>query len=157
MQILPADKIQAICEPITKDILEVYKIAQKMSILCRSSKGIGLSAVQVGIPWKMFIILNDNSLDKFDCYLNCEYEALSEEKIDSIEGCLSIKNKHFLVSRYKKIRVFGEKLVDLQTISFSVDIEATDDHNAIVFQHEIDHHRNILISDVGKEISLYAS
>ena len=80
---------------------------------------------------------------------------------DSIEGCLSLKNKEgslrfFKVKRYKKVRVTGKMLLtdkDLKLIDLDKELDGL---MGTVYQHEIDHHRGILISDIGEELHLYA-
>ncbi|MHA2432943.1 MAG: peptide deformylase, partial [Candidatus Thorarchaeota archaeon] len=62
--ILEADQIPKVDEVVDvsmDDPMEVYKICQRMEILCDADNGIGLSAVQVGIPWKLFLVKSDGS------------------------------------------------------------------------------------------------
>ena len=40
------------------DLSKIYVVAQHMEKICLDKKGVGLSAVQVGIPWKFFIYLD---------------------------------------------------------------------------------------------------
>lgn len=40
----------------TDKITEVYNVCLKMADVCKKNHGIGLAAVQVGIPWKLFVI-----------------------------------------------------------------------------------------------------
>lgn len=139
------------------NLSELYSIGQQMEMLCKSSNGVGLAAAQVGIPWKFFVYEDQQS--KEFCYiLDCEYSPVNENKHLSIEGCLSIKGsngemRHFKVMRFDSILVTGKKLVskdklvveDFQKV-FYKGLECA------IFQHEIDHQDNILISDIGEEI-----
>jgi peptide deformylase len=139
--------------------IEVFKLITQMEKICVENQGIGLSAVQVGIPWNLFIIRLGN---KFEYYPNCDYEGHGE-KIKSIEGCLSLRDRHnnfrrFEVDRFEKITVRGQQLlVTMETPSIKyklIDKELNGDL-AIVYQHEIDHAKQILISDIGKEIEIF--
>tara|TARA_B100000941_G_C28447818_1_gene523338 strand:- start:391 stop:882 length:492 start_codon:yes stop_codon:yes gene_type:complete len=142
------------------NVIETFKIAQEMKELCRKERGIGLSAVQVGIPLQLFVIKNENN--EFDCYVNCRYENdLSSDIIMSLEGCLSIRSpvgqlRHFQVKRYKKILLNGYVLDKKTTKFINVnDVTISLDQNSIVFAHEIDHQNGVLISDIGEEVFLH--
>ena len=133
------------------DLLKVYASCLEMLLICKESNGVGLSAFQVGIPWKLFVI-NYAGLEEF--YIDCEYESIEDEKISSIEGCLSILDedgscKRFKVERYRRVRIIGKKLV-LSDDSVGLAIRDVDmdldGAISIIFQHEIDHHHGILIS-----------
>jgi peptide deformylase len=147
----------------TDDLIRLYKVGQEMRELCSLAHGKGLSAVQVGIPWKFFIVadlpnflrIND---DPFGYFVNCEYEAVGDRTFESVEGCLSLlaedgSYRRFRLTRNFHIRVIGQRLVDLTLCDFDQVLDIHTD--AIVFAHEIDHHRGILISDKGKEILLW--
>ena len=150
--------------PIAKEtpknsLLELYAVGQKMEKLCVESKGVGLAAVQVGIPWKFFVYYNEK-LKQFCYMVDCEYAPLNEKKYLSIEGCLSIKGKngesrHFKVMRNELIRVNGKKIVVKDKIEIEDYSETIEKGlECSIFQHEIDHHNNILISSIGEEILL---
>ena len=141
------------------DLLALYKLGIYMEQICFDNNGIGLSAVQVGIPYDFFVILN---LRQNEYYLHCSYEGIGE-KTSSIEGCLSIKDNHgnlvrYEVQRFKKIKVKGKKLIvsnDDPTLSIFEFEKEIDNLSSVVFQHEIDHQNGILISDIGKPIYLH--
>jgi peptide deformylase len=141
-----------------EDRLHVYKICRQMEEICDKNDGIGLNAVQVGIPWKLFIIKTNGEYEHF---INCSYEAVGDDEVSSVEGCLSLKNeagefRRFEMTRSLIVKVTGKKLVKddgLTVEDFSAYIHAED--QGVVFQHEIDHHKGILISDAGKEILIW--
>ena len=144
--------------PIAKDtpednLVEVYKTCLLMEKLCLESNGIALSAVQIGIPWNLFVIPSQQS--KY--FLNCKYEGIGEKK-SSVEGCLSLKDgdslRLFRVERYVKIRLIGKELVieenNLATREIDTVVDGT--YTVVVYQHEIDHNLGKLISDIGHEV-----
>ena len=142
------------------DLLKVYASCLEMLSICKESNGVGLSAFQVGIPWKLFVI-NYAGLEEF--YIDCEYETIEDEKISSIEGCLSILDKdgsckRFKVERDRRVRIIGKKLVlsdgSVGLAVHDVDMDL-DGAVSIIFQHEIDHHHGILISDHGDEYYIH--
>jgi peptide deformylase len=147
---------------VTKDpfkemsLVEVFKICNKMEKLCLDEGGIGLSAVQVGLPWNLFIIQRNNS---FEYYANCFYEPSGEETT-SIEGCLSIRDEHgsirrFELKRYSSVTVKGQKLSTEGAISAQEFSALETGLYGVVFQHEIDHSFGIFIKDKGKEIYIF--
>jgi peptide deformylase len=157
MDIVPVNEIPKNLENTPTNLMELFKVFQKMENLCDKEKGIGLSAVQVGIPWRLFVV---NHNPGYGHYVDCEYVGTGDKQ-DSVEGCLSIRNEDgsfitYLVQRYPKIKVTGKKLEDDGDKLVLVDVEETMDVDSsgiypIVFQHEIDHQNGILISDTGKE------
>ena len=161
MKLVEIDDIPNTWDEISlDDLLKVYATCLMMLSICKDSNGVGLSAFQVGIPWKLFVV-NHAGLEGF--YIDCEYEALEDEKISSIEGCLSILNedgscKRFKVERDRRVRIIGKKLVlsdeSVGLAIHDVDMDL-DGAISIIFQHEIDHHHGILISDHGDEYYIH--
>lgn len=142
------------------NLLRVYKTCLQMAILCIKENGIGLSAVQAGIPWRLFIVrYMEGGKDKFRFFLNNKYTAITDEKIKSLEGCLSLRNarglRHFQVDRYSNIKVEGQELLTEPNLHIEpVNLEPKDFY-CNVFQHEIDHQNLVLISDIGVEFEVW--
>jgi peptide deformylase len=168
LKILPAEQIPKDIGPTPEgNLLELYKLFLHMENACLESNGVGLSAPQVGIPWKLFICLSEFDKAKPICqtfryFVNCEYEPLPEtEKVVSVEGCLSLKNKdgslrHFRVGRHKSIFLRGRELIvspDLFLREVGEKVENC--FFGIVLQHEIDHCHSVLISDIGEEMVIW--
>lgn len=153
MEIVSVDLILKKVEKVTEgNLIDAFKLCKQMEGFCLKKKGIGLSAVQVGVGLKLFIVkLNE----EFAHYANCEYSPLKEDKKTYVEGCLSIPGKFYLVDRYCEVRVKGDRLIqdgsELRLESYTEDLS---DWHAVVFQHEIDHSYNKLISFIGKEVRL---
>lgn len=160
--------VEAITDVPLDNLVEVYKICQQLQELCEKENGLGISAVQAGIPWKLFLIRGDGTCPlvpegKFGYFINCSYEkATGSEQVLSLEGCLSLRSpegrlRSFQVNRHKDIILCGKQLII--DANYKV-IEITDtlltlNQQGIVFQHEIQHHEGILISDIGKEIFVW--
>jgi len=168
LSIVPVDDIpkDIVDTPLT-DLLAVYKVCKQLEDLCDKKEGIGLAAVQAGIPWKLFIVKGDGtgvlSKGRYGYFVNCTYEPVGDDLIDSVEGCLSLtsddgKLRRFELKRHKTIRVKGKKLTfqkgkDLTVVDFD---ETMHWHQqSCVFAHEADHTFGVLISDKGKEVFLY--
>jgi peptide deformylase len=140
------------------DKAKLFNTFTDMIKMCEAEEGIGLSAVQVGLPHKMFVV-KDN--DKFRCFLNCDYEPTTNAKRTlSLEGCLSLRSpdgrlRFFEVERWNQIKVSGTEFC-LSTLEFILGLNlCVSIPLSIVFQHEMDHDKGILISQIGKEVSLY--
>jgi peptide deformylase len=150
-----ADIPKETSSPPTENLAKLYRICQEMQEVCDANNGVGLSAVQVGLPWQLFIIKFESGFENF---ISCQYEPVGTDTCVSVEGCLSIKTpsnetRYFELTRFKKVKITGKKLtVDGELVDFE---EIVDGFYSTVFQHEIDHHFNILISDIGKETHIY--
>lgn len=142
----------------TEDLLAIFRLCTQMEQLCCQQQGAGLAAVQLGIPWKLFIVLSEDL--RFRYFLNCRYEG-SGSKIWSLEGCLSLRTpegklRKFDVPRWSKIRAIGQELIvsEKGLELKDIDIELKDTMG-IIFQHESDHGDQILISDIGTELEVW--
>jgi peptide deformylase len=160
--------------PLAKDTplnpIEIYKVCKRMEITCRHAKGVGLAAVQVGIPWKLFVLCGqspNNPLVKLGTtgyFVNCDYEGITADGlIVSSEGCLSIRSldgqlRLFRVERFKTIQIKGLQLIENNDNLklMNVDKKIRYDEDGVIYQHEADHGLpNRLISDIGKEIFVW--
>lgn len=158
LQIVPLHEIPRGLDCKCDHLPELYKLGLLMEVVCERESGIGLSAVQVGVPLNFFIAKFTNS---YRYFVNCKYMPSAENKEKCVEGCLSIKGadgkfRHFEVERFKNIKVQGKELLVDPTLEL-VDFEFTPTEmlDAAVFQHEIDHANLILISDIGKEVFVW--
>ena len=140
------------------DPAAIFILAHKMYTLCRKEDGLGLSAVQVGIPWRMFVVIWPWPMEArgFDVFLNCDYEPAGDTLIQSLEGCLSIPKgssgdrPQFMVDRHERIHLTGQMMIWDKDIEFVPIDKYVREFPAIVFQHEIGHQKGILISSIGK-------
>jgi len=140
----------------SSSVYDLAHLAAMMQNLCQIKNGVGLSALQVGIPIPLFVVLGKDA--DLSVFIDCQYES-DGNKIKAIEGCLSIIDekgvpKRFLVERYEKIKVKGKKLVFKDSISIEIFEIESDGFLALVLQHEIDHHNFKLISEIGEEIKI---
>lgn len=158
LKIIPPTSIPRGLDCPLDDLPSLYKLGLFMQIVCEREKGIGLSAVQVGIPLNFFVV---NHMMNYRFFINCIYTSLAPEKEKYIEGCLSLKTpegklRYFEVDRFKNILIKGKELLSEPALKI-VDFEFNPiDYYKIVFQHEIDHASDILISQIGKEVFLWS-
>ena len=121
---------------------QIPEIAEKYDL----RPGMGLAAIQIGIPKRYFVVVNEYDEGQFEEYviINPKIISNSMEKIyvDMGEGCLSV-NRPFdgIVPRYARVTVEGYD-VDGKKIQVRAREEL-----AIAFQHEIDHLNGIIFID----------
>lgn len=174
MKIVPVEQIpkpqDIVYVPVSTkaEIFDAYKRCLELEELSEAAGGIGISAVQAGIPWKLFLVKSDGTndfapRDKYGYFVNCEYEATDESKrIVSLEGCLSLRSldgrlRHFQVERHSDIKISGYRIDVIKNIFFlkKIDWIIGPRQQSVVFQHEIDHCSGILISDKGREVFMW--
>lgn len=131
-----------------QDMLEYLKNSQieELSEKYDLRPGMGLSAIQLGIPKRYFVVVNEYDEGKFENYviINPKIVSTSEEKIyvELGEGCLSVNREvDGIVPRYARVTVEG---YDEEGNKIRV---RGREELAIAFQHEIDHLNGIIFYD----------
>lgn len=100
--------------------------------------GIGLAAIQIGIPKNMAIVRTErNRIDLVNCQIVKSYDKAIFEQ----EGCLSFPGRVENTWRYQEIVVANNMI-------WPENFVATD-LLAVVIQHELDHMNNILLPDLA--------
>jgi peptide deformylase len=159
MDLVSLDKIPLGDYETPKDnLMKIYAVAQEMELLCIAKNGMGLSASQVGLPWKFFVYWSNfpSVPKKFDYFLDCDYVPTGD-KFLSLEGCLSLSGKRFQLERYESVIVSGKKLIikddAVELEDFKSEFKGIP---AVVMQHEIDHNygRSRMIDVIGRRIYL---
>jgi len=126
---------------------EITKLINDMKKIMREAQGIGLSANQVGLPYRFFIAeVPTNEGNKFYAIFNPKIEKLEGKKLELEEGCLSVPGVYGKAPRYEKITISG-----FNRYGKPVKIKAWG-LLAHVFQHEIDHLDGKLFIDKAKEL-----
>ena len=108
--------------------------------------GMGLSAIQIGVNKRYFVVVDEYEEGKFDNYIiiNPKIVSNSMEKIyvEMGEGCLSVNREvDGIVPRYARVTFTGYD-VDGNPIRYRAREELS-----IAFQHELDHLNGILFVD----------
>lgn len=151
------DKINLMIEYLRNSQIE--KIAKKYNL----RPGMGLSAVQLGILKRYFVVVHEQEVkETFKTYviINPKITSNSQEIIyvDEGEGCLSVnRDVEGIVKRYARCTVEGFDM-DGNPIKIRAREELS-----VAFQHEIDHLNGILFydkidkNDPFKDANLYRS
>src|ERR671916_1462770 len=141
--ILPDSKLRLVSEPV-KDITdEIRRLAKDMLDTMYDAPGVGLAAIQVGVPVRMVTIDVSKTEDERQpmVLINPEIVWASEEKRVYEEGCLSIPEYYEEVERPERIRF---RYMNLKGETVEQDAE---DLMATCVQHEIDHLDGVLFID----------
>ena len=108
--------------------------------------GMGMSAIQLGIPKRYFVVVHEVEEGKFDNYvlINPRVISNSMEKIyvEEGEGCLSVNRPvEGIVPRYARVTM---EAYDMD--GRKINVRAREEL-AVCFQHELDHLNGILFVD----------
>ncbi len=150
MSILPIIKApDPLLRVKSKNILEIgdseIKLLNDMLDTMYAAPGVGLSAIQVGVPQRMIVVdtSRDNKISNLKM-INPEIIWESEEIQLNDEGCLSFPEQFVEVMRSKEIKV---KYIDENK---KTKLSNFSDFQAVIIQHEIDHlDGNLLIDKVS--------
>lgn len=138
-------------DKIKKNIQDSLKYLEMSQIEKYSEKynlrpGMGLAMIQLGIPKRIFVVVDEVSEGKFDKYviINPKIISHSEELVyvEEGEGCLSVNRPvDGIVPRYARIKVEAyDENGELFTYRLREDL-------SVAFQHEMDHLDGILFVD----------
>jgi peptide deformylase len=141
--ILPDKRLRLVSEPVKKIDADVKKLVEDMFETMYDAPGIGLAAIQVGVPWR--IVTMDLSKKDDDreqrVLINPQVVWSSDEKNVHEEGCLSIPEFYEEVERPAQVRV---KYLDLAGKEQELEASGL---LATCLQHEIDHTNGVLFID----------
>lgn len=141
--ILPDPVLRQISTPLEQVDDAVRGLASDMLDTMYDAPGIGLAAIQIGVPKRMLVIdlSKDDEEKKPQVYINPEIVQFSDERSTYEEGCLSIPDYYAEVERPARITI---KFVGLDGKEQMFDAEGL---LATCLQHEIDHLNGVLFID----------
>jgi len=127
---------------------EINELVNRMRRIMRAANGIGLSANQIGLNFRMFVaeVPDREGNPKFYAVFNPKFEKLSDDKASYEEGCLSVPGKWGDVERPSEVVLSG---VDRHGKPAKIKAWGL---LARVFQHEMDHLNGKLFIDRTKQI-----
>ena len=141
--ILPDPRLRLVSEPVKTIDGEVQKLIDDMFATMYDAPGIGLAAIQVGVPKRLITadLAKKDEPRAPQVFINPEIVSRSEELSIYEEGCLSIPEIHEDVERPAQVRV---RYLDRDGKPHEVDAEGL---LATCLQHEIDHLDGVLFID----------
>lgn len=145
--------LKKVCRPVTKFDDRLATLLDDMQETLLKADGLGLAGPQVGMMRRLFICLDDRDMPegelppdyqyKFIEFINPEILALSDEKVELYEGCLSFPGHNGAIARAKHVKV---KAQDRHGEWFELE---ADDMLARCIQHENNHLDGITIMDLA--------
>lgn len=141
--ILPDSKLRLVSDPIKEITDEIRQLAEDMLETMYDAPGVGLAAIQIGVPVRMVTMDVSKSEDERQplVLINPEITWASEEKRVYEEGCLSIPEYYEEVERPDRVRF---RYMNLQGETIEQDADGL---LATCVQHEIDHLNGVLFID----------
>jgi peptide deformylase len=139
----PDPRLKAVSEPVAEVDDEMKKLADDLLETMYAADGIGLAAVQVGVPRRMLVMDIAQAQGKREpmVFINPKIVWASEENVTTEEGCLSVPEIWDDVERPAKIRAeYQDRDGNAQTLE-------ADGLLACCLQHEMDHLDGVLFLD----------
>ena len=141
--ILPDPVLRRASDPVGPITAEIRTLVADMFETMYDAPGVGLAAIQVGVPKRIVTIDTSKEEGVRDprVFINPEIVWSSEEKRVYDEGCLSIPEYYGEVERPDRVRVTFRDLDGTQREIEAAGLLAT------CIQHEIDHLNGVLFTD----------
>lgn len=141
--ILPDPLLRQVSTSIERVDAELQKLTDDMLETMYEAPGIGLAAIQVGVPRRLLVIdVSKEGEDKQPLvFINPEIIKSSDERSVYEEGCLSIPDYYAEVERPAMVTV---KSIDRDG---KEQLTEADGLLATCLQHEIDHLNGVLFID----------
>jgi peptide deformylase len=141
--ILPDKRLRLRSKPVVTIDDKVRTLVADMFETMYEAPGIGLAAIQVGVPLRVVTMDLSKREDGSEPRVFINPEILWSSDEDSLyeEGCLSIPEIHEDVERPARVKV---RFLDLDGVSREADAEGL---FATCIQHEIDHLNGVLFID----------
>jgi peptide deformylase len=144
----PDPRLRQISIPVEKIDAELHKLIDDMFETMYAAPGIGLAAIQIGVPKRLLVIDLQEQEDEDGkpirdprVFINPEILQTSDELQVYSEGCLSVPDQYADVERPAVIRARWQ---DRDGKSHE---EQLDGLLAVCLQHEMDHLEGILFID----------
>ena len=145
---VPDPLLRQISTPVEKVDDEVRALIADMFETMYDAPGIGLAAIQVGVPKRILVIdLQEPKEEGGDpvrdprVFINPEIVQSSDQEVPYTEGCLSVPDQYAEVDRPDRIRA---RWLDEQGKAHEEEIEGL---LATCLQHEMDHLEGVLFID----------
>jgi len=145
---VPDPRLRQISKPVDKVDDGIRTLVADMFETMYAAPGIGLAAIQVGVPQRILVIdLQEPEEEDGDpvkdprVFINPEIVEHSDQDVPYTEGCLSVPDQYAEVDRPDRIRA---RWLDLDGEAHEEEITGL---LATCLQHEMDHLEGILFID----------
>jgi peptide deformylase len=145
---IPDPRLRQISQPVEQVDDDLRKLIDDMLETMYAAPGIGLAAIQVGVPKRVLVIdLQEPEEEGGEpvrhprVFINPEILGHSDQDVPYNEGCLSVPEMYADVDRPDRIRA---RWLDRDGSAHEEDIDGL---LAVVLQHEMDHLNGVLFID----------
>jgi peptide deformylase len=148
---VPDPRLKQVSSPVEEVDDEIRALIRDMFETMYAAPGIGLAAVQVGVPKRLLVMDLQEPENPDDpespavkeprVFINPEILSHSDHEVPYTEGCLSVPDQYAEVMRPDRIRA---RWLDEHGESHEQDLDGL---LAICLQHEMDHLEGILFID----------
>jgi peptide deformylase len=145
---VPDPRLRQISSPVEEVTDEVRELVSDMFETMYAAPGIGLAAIQVGVPKRILVIdLQEPAEEGGEpvkdprVFINPEILTTSDDDVPYTEGCLSVPDQYAEVDRPDAIRA---RWLDLDGKQQEQEIDGM---LAVCLQHEMDHLNGVLFID----------
>ncbi|MFZ5609955.1 MAG: peptide deformylase [Pseudomonadota bacterium] len=138
----PDPRLKVKSRPVAGVDDEMRRLMDDMLETMYAAPGIGLAAIQVGVPKRVLVIdLQENETRAPRYFANPVIEHASDDLKTYNEGCLSVPDQYAEIERPARVRV---RYLDYEGKERVEDLEGL---LATCLQHEMDHLEGILFID----------
>jgi peptide deformylase len=145
---VPDPRLRQISSPVEEVTDDVRALVADMFETMYDAPGIGLAAIQVGVPKRILVIdLQEPAEEGGEpvkdprVFINPEILTTSDEDVPYTEGCLSVPDQYAEVDRPDAIRA---RWLDVDGKQQEQEIDGL---LAVCLQHEMDHLNGVLFID----------
>jgi peptide deformylase len=138
--VYPDPRLRKVSKPVKEFNDDLAQLAQKMLVMMRENKGVGLAAAQVGKNIRLFVMNATGQPGDDHVYVNPVLSDPDGEEAAE-EGCLSIPDIKTDVLRSKQLKMTAQDLTGKPIEEIQTGWPAR------VWQHEVDHLNGTLIID----------
>lgn len=127
--------LKQVCEPFNFESpqCDPDKLARDLKDTMIAKGGIGLSASQVGLPYRVFVAGDPKDPDNIHAFFNPKIVDITGDMVLMEEGCLSYPGLFVKIKRRESVRVrYADPRGEVTT-------EVFDEIPSRVIQHEYDH------------------
>ena len=144
----PNKLLRQVSKPVDKVTIVEQKLMNDMLDTMYAANGIGLAAIQIGIPKRIIVMDLSKDQEKKEprYFVNPVIKKKNEKKTTYEEGCLSVPNQFAEIERPSKCDVEYLDYNGQKQILYADGLLAT------CIQHEMDHLEGILFIDYLSKI-----
>ena len=104
---VPDPILKKISSPIEKISINEKKLIKDLKDTMYNANGIGLAAIQIGIPKRIVIVdvTKEDEKKNLHCLINPKIKKFSDDRSSYEEGCLSIPNTFIQIERPREIEI----------------------------------------------------